>query len=431
MHKELGAIVGAGHVEAGATVADMSGLSGSASALVRPGSAGEVAAVVAWCYERDVAIVAVGGRSGLTGGCVPEGEAVCVDLERLDAIRSFDPLLWRMEAEAGVKTATLARRARENGLIYAPDPGAPEQSNLGGNIACNAGGPHAFKYGTTGAWVTGVEVVIAPGEVVRFGGPVRKDVAGYDLRALMIGSEGTLGIVTAAWLKLLPAPAEQIPLAAGFATIDAGAEAIEQVFASGAIPSAIEYIDGATLRIAGGGFPGVLSDDIAILVIAEAESAQDAEAISEALGARTQRPSFADLWRWREGVGLAAAGVTGEKLSEDIVVPIDRLGDAIRGVLEIGKKTGYETCSWGHAGDGNLHATFLHEPGKPPPPEVVQEIFDLAVRLGGTISGEHGLGILKRGQLSRQWEPAAVAAQNAVKRALDPKGLFNPGKKQP
>jgi FAD/FMN-containing dehydrogenase len=431
VHKELGAIVGSQHVEAGATVADMSGLSGTASALVSPGSTEEVAAVVAWCYERDVAIVPVGGRSGLTGGCVPEGEAVCIDFERLDAIRSFDPLLWRMEAEAGVKTATLARRAREVGLIYAPDPGAPEQSNLGGNIACNAGGPHAFKYGTTGAWVTGVEAVIAPGEIVRFGGPVRKDVAGYDLRALMIGSEGTLGIVTSAWLKLLPAPEAQIPLAAGFATVEAGTEAIEQVFASGAIPAAIEYVDGATLRIAGGGFPGVLSDDIALLVVAEAESAQDADAIADALGPRTQRPAFADLWRWREGVGLAAAGVTGEKLSEDIVVPIDRLGEAIAGVIEIGRKTGYETCSWGHAGDGNVHATFMHEAGKPPPPEVVQEFFDLALRLGGTISGEHGLGILKRGQLSRQWEPAAVAAQNAVKQALDPKGLFNPGKKQP
>jgi FAD/FMN-containing dehydrogenase len=124
-------------------------------------------------------------------------------------------------------------------------------------------------------------------------------------------------------------------------------------------------------------------------------------------------------------------GVRGAKISEDIVVPIDRFGEAITGVIDIGKKSGYETCSWGHAGDGNLHATFLHDPGSPPPPEVIQQVFDLALRLGGTVSGEHGLGILKRGQLSRQWEPAAVAAQNAVKQALDPKGLFNPGKKQP
>ena len=431
MHKELGQIVGTEHVEAGATVSDLSGLSGTASALVRPGTADEVAAAVSWCYERDIAIVAVGGRSGLAGGCVPEGEAVCIDLERLDAIRSFDPLLWRMEAEAGVKTATIARRAREVGLRYGPDPGAPEQSNLGGNIACNAGGPHTFKYGTTGAWVTGVEVVIAPGEVVRFGGPVRKDVAGYDLRGLMIGSEGTLGIVTAAWLKLLPAPEARIPIVGAFASVQDGAHAIEELYASGAVPSAIDYLDGAALRIAGGGFPGVISDDTALLLIAEAESEDDADLIAEALGGRSQRPNADDLWRWRDGVNGTVRGALGAKISEDVVVPIDRFAEAVLGVIEIGKKSGYETCSWGHAGDGNLHATFIHDPGDPPPPEVVQEVFDLAVRLGGTISGEHGIGTLKRGQLSRQWEPGAVAAQNAVKQALDPKGLFNPGKKQP
>ena len=336
MHKQLGQIVGAEHVDAGATVADLSGLSGTASALVRPGSAAEVAAVVAWCYERDVAIVPVGGRSGLAGGCVPEGEAVCVDLERMDAIRSFDPLLWRMEAEAGVKTATLARRAREVGLIYAPDPGAPEQSNLGGNIACNAGGPHTFKYGTTGAWVTGVEVVIAPGEVVRFGGPVRKDVAGYDLRGLMIGSEGTLGIVTAAWLKLLPAPETRIPIVAAYASVEEGAHAIEELYASGAIPAAIDYLDGATLRLAGGGFPGVLSQDTALMLIAEAESEPDAALIAAALGARSQRPGAEELWRWREGINGAVRGVLGAKVSEDIVVPVDRFAQAVSGVIEIG-----------------------------------------------------------------------------------------------
>lgn len=431
VHRELARIAGSEHVEAGVDVADMSGRSGTASALVRPGSADEVADVVAWCYEHDVAIVPVGGRSGLAGGCVPQGEAVCIDLERLDTIRSFDPLRWRMHAEAGVKTAALARRALDHDLMYAPDPGAPEESTLGGNIACNAGGPHAFKYGTTGSWVTGIEVVIAPGELVRFGGPVRKDVAGYDLRGLMIGSEGTLGIVTAAWLKLLPAPPAQIPVGAGFTTVEAGVEAIEQVLACGAVPAALEYLDGVTVRRAGAGFPGVLSESVELLVIAEAESARDAQLISDALGPRAQRPAPADLWRWRRGIAPAAAAVLGEKLSEDIVVPIDRLAEAIVGVVEIGTRTGYQTCSWGHAGDGNLHATFLHEPGNEPPPDAVQQVFDLAISFGGTVSGEHGLGILKNGQLARQWEPGAIAAHKAIKTALDPKGLFNPGKKQP
>ncbi|HWI22445.1 MAG TPA: FAD-linked oxidase C-terminal domain-containing protein [Baekduia sp.] len=430
MLKDLTRLIGSDHVQTGVEVADMSGLSGTASALVRPGSAQEAAAVVAWCYEHDVAIVPVGGRSGLAGGCVPEGEAVCVDLERLDAIRSFEPRLWRMEAEAGVKTATLARTVRASGLFYPPDPGAPELSNLGGNIACNAGGPHTFKYGTTSAWVTGLEVVLAPGELVRFGGPVRKDVAGYDLRGLMIGSEGTLGLVTAAWLKLMPAPAAQIPVAGVFANVADGIHAIEQVLASGVVPAALEYLDGATLGIAGDGFPGVIGDRAALLVVAEAESQADADELAHALGPRAQRPDPEALWSWRQSVGLIAAGVQGEKLSEDIVVPLDRLGEAIGAVIEIGARHGLKTCSWGHAGDGNIHATFMHERGKPPAAEIVQELFDLALRLGGTITGEHGIGILKRGQLSAQWSPAAIAAHEAVKRALDPKGLFNPGKKQ-
>src|SRR5918997_1492117 len=174
-------IVGPAYVEAGAVVEDRA-VAGVPCVLTRPGSAAEVAAVVAWCYEHDVAIVPVGGRSGLAGGAtVLDPDAVAVSLERLAQIRCFEPELWRMEAEAGVTTATIARRARENGLSFPPDPGAPEQSQLGGTIATNAGGPHAFKYGVTGDWVTGIEAVLAPGELVRVGGPPRKDVAGYDL----------------------------------------------------------------------------------------------------------------------------------------------------------------------------------------------------------------------------------------------------------
>jgi FAD/FMN-containing dehydrogenase len=209
VHADLASLVGAAHVERDVALADASGLSGRVPVLVAPGSAEEVAAVVAWCYAHDVAMIPVGGRSGYSGGIVPVGcgDSVGIALDRLDRVRSLDPLRWRMEAEAGVTTATVARRARENGLLFPPDPGAAEQSQLGGNLATNAGGPHAFKYGVTGRWVTGVEAVIAPGELVSFGGPVRKDVAGLDLRSLLIGSEGTLGIITAAWLRLVPAPA--------------------------------------------------------------------------------------------------------------------------------------------------------------------------------------------------------------------------------
>lgn len=429
MRADLIEIVGAEHVEVGAEVTDMSRTRGTAAALVRPGTAAEVAAVAAWCYERDVAIVPVGGRTGVTGGCVPIAEAVCVDLTRLDAIRSFDPLVWRMEAEAGVRTATVARRARENGLQFGPDPGASEQSTIGGNLACNAGGPHGFKHGPCGAWVTGVEAVIAPGELVRFGGPSRKDVAGYDLRGLLIGSEGTLGIITAAWLKLLPAPSERIPVAGVFASVAEGVEAIERVMASGFVPEAVEFFDGATLSVAGGGFPGLIGDRAELLVVAEADGRQVADALTEALGPRAQRPPPDDLWRWRDGVPLLVAGTLGAMTSEDIAVPLDRFAEALTAVEVLGQRHGLRTCAWGHAGDGNIHAAFLHSADAPPAKAAVQELFDIAIGLGGTVSGEHGLGLLKHGQLARQWAPGALGAARAVKAALDPKGLFNPGKK--
>jgi FAD/FMN-containing dehydrogenase len=435
---DLASLVGAGHVERDVALFDASGLTGRVGALVTPADAREVAAVVAWCYDHDVAMIPVGGRSGYSGGIVPTGTdadagAIAIALDRLDAIRSFDPLRWRMEAEAGVTTATVARRARESGLLFPPDPGAAEQSQLGGNLATNAGGPHAFKYGVTGRWVTGVEAVIAPGELVSFGGPVRKDVAGLDLRALLIGSEGTLGIITAAWLRLVPAPTAAFPVAAAFGSVRDGCDAIDAVLGSGVVPAAVEYLDGRCIAAA----PPPFMDGAgaALLVVCEAESAADRDELLDALGAGAVAPPANEVWRWREGVSIAVRAARGEKLSEDIAVPVERLAEAIEGTVAIGARHGLEGCSWGHAGDGNLHSSFLLDPGDEEmrlrADAAARDLFDLARALGGTASGEHGIGLLKAGQLSRQWAPAAVEAARAVKRALDPKGLFNPGKKEP
>lgn len=434
MQADLAALVGAEHVERDARVGDASGLSGIATALVRPGDAREVAEVVAWAYARELAIVPVGGRTGLAGGIVPAGEreTIAIALDRLDRIRSFAPLLWRMEAEAGVTTATVARRARESGLRFPPDPGAAEQSQLGGNLATNAGGPHAFRHGVTSQWVTGVEAVLAPGELVRFGGPVRKDVAGYDLRALLIGSEGTLGIITAAWLRFVPASAAAHPVVAAFESVRAGCDAVEAVLASGIVPSALEYLDGPAIAAAPPPFIAV--EGAGLLLVCEAESAADRDALLEALGPGAVAPHAADVWRWREGVSIAVRAARGEKLSEDVAVPLDHLAEAIEGVVAIGRRHGLDACSWGHAGDGNLHASFLLDPGdeemRARAQDAAHDVFALVRRLGGTASGEHGIGLLKRGELARQWTPAAVAAHRAVKAALDPKGLLNPGKKE-
>jgi glycolate oxidase subunit GlcD len=449
MRTDLARIVGADHVLPGDArgfdrdATEAAGLHAAADAVVLPGRAEEVAEVVAWCYARGVAIVPRGGGTGFSAGAVAlpglhDGPVVLLALDRMTRIRAFEPGLWRICVEAGVLTATVARHARENGLWFPPDPGAAEQSQIGGNVATNAGGPHCFKHGVMRAWVTGLEAVLAPGELVTVGGPVRKDVAGYDLVSLLCGSEGTLGVVTAAWLRLVPRPPVQIPVTATFADARTGAAAIERVLACGVVPAALEFLDAATLRAAGASFPGGSLADAGFLVVCEADtSAADAAELAAALGphARTlaDPAAAAELWRWRDGVSIAVSARRGGKLSEDVAVPVERLADIVDGTVAIGTRHGLEACSWGHAGDGNVHATFLLDRGDAAQREradaAVQELFALAIELGGTVSGEHGLGWLKRGQLRRQWAPAAVAAHEAVKRALDPAGLFNPGKK--
>ena len=421
------------------------GVRGVADAVALPGSADEVAAVVAWCYEHDVPVVPRGGGTGFSAGAVPLDGGVVLALDRMTAVRSFTPELWRMQVEAGLRTSEVRRLARENGLLFPPDPGAAEQSQIGGNLATNAGGPHAFKYGVTGAWVTGVEAVVAPGEVITVGGPYNKDVAGYDLKSLLIGSEGTLGVITAAWLRLMPAPETVLPVVAFCDGVASGCAAIESVLGSGLRVAALEYLDRGTLAASAGAFPASIPDGAAFAVIAEADGTEDEaramraevrealDGYALAVHAPETRHDVEALWRWRDGVAVAVTVQRGGKVSEDVVVPLDRLAEGIEGTLEIGARHGLEACSWGHAGDGNLHSTFLVDPTDHDDLEraeaAAQDLFALAISLGGSISGEHGVGWAKRGHLSAQWGPRAVALHDAVKQAFDPKGLLNPGKK--
>src|SRR5690242_13710244 len=299
------------------------GVEGTADAVVLPATIEEVAAVMRWCYENDVPLTARGGGTGLAGGAIPVAGGVVIGFERLNRIRQFDPLLWRIHVEAGVTTGDIQRLARENGLRFPPDPGAAEISQIGGNIACNAGGPHAFKYGVTGHWVTGIEAVIPPGEVITVGGALRKDVAGYDLKSLLIGSEGTLGIVTAAWLRLVPAPETAAPVAALYRDARSGCEAIERILGSGVQAAAIEFLDAGALHAARDAWPGSLPDGAAFMVLTEADGTRDEtaatayelrEALSDgalAIHAPKASADVAALWRWRDGVSIAVEAVHG------------------------------------------------------------------------------------------------------------------------
>jgi glycolate oxidase subunit GlcD len=421
---------------------DSQGLSGVPDAVVLPADSESVAAVVAWCRRHEVAIIPRGGGSGFSGGAVPVDGGVVVDLSRMTRVRSFDPLLWRIEVDAGLRTSELRRRSRENGLFFPPDPGAAEQSQIGGNIATNAGGPHAFKYGVTGRWVTGLEAVVPPGEIVVIGGPIRKDVAGYDLKSLLIGSEGTLGIITGAWLRLTPAPELALPVVALYRDARDGVGAIETVLGSGIEPAAIEFLDAGAIAAAAGALPFPLVHEAGFMLLTEADGEADAarrvageleEALAEralAVHAPATPADAAEVWRWRDGVSLAVEAVRGGKVSEDVA---DRLADAVEATLEIAARHGLEACSWGHAGDGNLHSTFLVDPGDTSElaraHSAAEELYVFAAGAGGTISGEHGLGWVKRGHLDIQWNAPTRRLHEAVKRAIDPKNLMNPGKK--
>jgi glycolate oxidase subunit GlcD len=449
--RELGALLGDEAVRPGDTreylidATESRGVSGYADAVVLPSNAADVATVLAWCYRHDMPVVTRGGGTGLAAGAVPMAGGVVLSLERLRAVRELTPELWRMHVEAGLPTADVARLARENGLYYPPDPGAAEQSQIGGNIATNAGGPHTFKYGVTGSWVTGLEAVVAPGELITVGGPIRKDVAGYDLRALLIGSEGTLGVITAAWLKLIPAPEVALPVMAFHPSVEAGGQALEAVLGSGVVPAALEFLDAGALAAARGAFPGEAPLEPAFALIAEADGSR-AEAqrvrgeLIEALSAQasglhapTDLEQIGELWRWRAAISTAVTAERGGKLSEDIVVPVERLVETVTATQMIGARHDLPACSWGHAGDGNLHATFMIDRSEPDELEraehAAQELFALARALNGSVSGEHGLGLAKSGALAGQWSAPALHLHEQIKALFDPKNLLNPGKK--
>src|SRR5579872_2649525 len=438
---ELADVVGPGAVvePEGRFLTDLMGrgVEGTADAVVMPSTTEEVAAVMRWCYEHDVPLTPRGGGTGLAGGAVPVEGGIVVSFERLNRVLQFDPLLWRMHVEAGVTTANVQRLARESGLRFPPDPGAAELSQIGGNIACNAGGPHAFKYGVTRNWVTGVEAVVPPGEIVRFGGPLRKDVAAYDLLGLLVGSEGTLGLITAAWLRLTPAAELELPVIGLYADAEAGISALERVLASGVVPAALEYLDGTLLRFSGEAYPFGLPDGAGFMVVTEADGAASEarrvagelhEALAEgALAVQTPqtRDDVAALWRWRAGGAFAILAQRGGAYSEDIAVPLDRLRDVARETLEIGERHDVPALSFGHAGDGNIHSTFLFSPDdldeEQRADDACHELFQLALRLGGTVSGEHGIGWLKRGQIEHQLGPVGYDLHTRIKHAFDPK----------
>ena len=414
-------------------------------AVVFPRSAAEVAAVLGIAARHKAPVVTRGSGTGLSGGSVPSPGSIVLCLLRMDRLLEVDAANFTLRAQAGVLTQAIYDAADAAGLFYPPDPGSMRVSTIGGNVAENSGGLRGLKYGVTRDYVMGLEVVLADGEICRLGNKCVKDVAGYSLKDLFIGSEGTLGVVTEVLLKLLPRPAARQTLLATYALMEAAAETVSAIIAAKIVPCTLEFLDSKTIRCveayARVGLP--LDADALLLIEVDghpAAVADDAARIRElcaANGAASVRVAAdaaeaARLATARRSAFSALARVKPTTILEDATVPRSELARMIRFIQEAALRHRLEIATFGHFGDGNLHPTFLtDERDKAEMGRVelaMREIFAEALALGGTITGEHGVGLAKKAFLRGQFGDASYALLKRVKRTLDPDNLLNPGK---
>ena len=417
--------------------------------VVLPETSDEVAEVVKLCYENEVPITPRGAGTGVAGGAVPILGGVVVSLEKMKDIIEVDEKNLIARVQPGIITGEFQRKIESIGLYYPPDPASVDSCSLGGNVATSAGGMKAFKYGTTKNFVYGLEVVLPEGEKVRLGGKMIKDVAGYDLKSLIIGSEGTLGIITEVMVKLVPKPSFSAELLAGFESSSAAISAALRIIPkTGVYPAAMEFMEGEIVKLVEVLLEHELpmSDCAAQIIVAlesfdETRLERELEVVGEHLleeGAvdvlvAMTRPESERLWKARRSIRDAIRHRSKDIAAEDVAVPPTRIPELLEGVKKIGEKHGATILGFGHLGDGNMHIDLLRDSMEDDvwaaaKDEIVPEILGLAVKLGGTITGEHGIGYVKRKYLRMFYESPFVNTIATIKKAIDPKGLMNPEK---
>jgi glycolate oxidase len=412
-------------------------------AVLLADSTEHVAAALAWAQRHGVPVVPRGGGTSLAGGATAGDGCLVLSTARMTAIREVDAANEIAVAEAGVVNADLDRAAAQHGLMYAPDPSSYEISTIGGNLATNAGGLRCVKYGVTRDSVLGLEVVLAGGRVLRTGRRTMKGVTGYDLTGLFVGSEGTLGVITSATLRLRPRPEHYpVTVAAGFSSFAAGAEAVTSILAARLRPSLLELMDSATLRAIDDWKDTGFGAEVAALLIAQDDSESAAAggarmrelclaagaSMAEVSASEAESRQLLELRR----LSYPAIERLGVALVEDVCVPRTRLPEMVARIEQAGARHDVFIATVAHAGDGNLHPCFVFDRGLPDVPASVwaaaDDIFRAALELGGTLTGEHGVGMIKRRWLADELGAESMSVHHAIKNALDPAGIMNPGK---
>ncbi|MDW8102034.1 MAG: FAD-linked oxidase C-terminal domain-containing protein [Anaerolineae bacterium] len=413
--------------------------------VVFPRSVEEISRIMALASAEQIPVIPRGAGTGLSGGAVPVKGGMILSLTRMTRILKIDTENLVVEVEPGVVNSHLQIALAPYGLFYPPDPASMKVCTLGGNVAENAGGPRCLKYGVTKDYVLGLEVVLPDGEIIHTGGQVIKNTSGYDLTRLFVGSEGTLGVITKIILRVLPLPEAKKTMLAIFDSLDAASKTVSAIVAAGIIPTTLELMDNLLIRCAEEFTHVGLPTDAEALLLIEVDGAKEAlppqvqaiENICRREGVREIRiaASAAEvdrLWLARRTVIGAVARVRPSLVLQDVTVPRSLLPEMVSRVVEVSRKVGLPIGVLAHAGDGNLHPLILFDSRIPGELEKVhqaeEEIFASAIELGGTLTGEHGIGLTKREYFSWQFSPKEMEVTRNIKKAFDPMNILNPGK---
>ncbi len=418
-------------------------------AVVRAVDAGQIARVLALCSRHGIPVTPRGAGTGLSGGSLPMCGGVVLDCSGMNKILELSPQHMVAVVQPGVVNGALQQEAARYGLFFPPDPASLDMSTLGGNVAENAGGPRAVKYGVMRDYVLGLKVVLADGRIMDTGGRTIKNVAGYDLTRLFVGSEGTLGVIVEATLRLFPIPEHKAAINGFFSSARAAALAVQRILTSGIRPAALEFLDNSTLKavsrmglhVPQGAQAFLLVDvdgpeEVTIRHLERIRSLMmDHEDRALQTHASASPEEYEEVWKIRRSVGPAVHSLGSGCIAEDIVVPLGSIAAMVERTAEIASTSGLYICCYGHSGDGNLHVNIVYDKERQDQAkhawDTAAMIFDAAIALQGSISGEHGIGMIKLGFLARGIDPVALDVMQRIRRLLDPAGILNPCKALP